>query len=347
MKLTQETHALTIRSFRGGLLENAHHFWAIAVSINTSAGASKPEHLLYSTPGSAELKTFFRSSAKPFQAFPIVRAGLADQLSQQQLAIACASHSGAAMHLRWADSILQMLKSPSNQDLVETSLGCGPQLPVDETEQQALRQQHLQPTRLHNNCSGKHAAMLWYLAQQGIPIAGYLSSHHPLQQEILGILQAYGEVSDIPVAVDGCGLPTFYLPLKTMALLYAKLGVLPEFQPITQAMTTYPELVGGDTGRVDTAIMQATAGKLLAKVGADGLLCVSKIAAGEGLALKLLDGNGPVRDLTVVHLLRHLGWLSQEQLDHPALQPWQRLSRFNTNGDVVGMYQLPWQDTAQ
>jgi len=313
-------------SGRKSLVENRHLGWLVVTNQDNS--------LLYCTPGALETATFFRSSAKPFQAFPLVEKGFSKQLSTEELAIACASHTGSQRHLELTRSIL------AKAGLSEAQLQCGPHVPSDPAMQETLRQSGEHPTRAHNNCSGKHAGMLFYCQQAGLDPSLYLNPSHPLQQSILNALRRWGGVDEIPLAIDGCGAPVFYLPLRTMALLYAHLGSTEDFKPLQTAMTSYPAIVGGE-GRVDTVLMQVSQGKLLAKVGADGVLCVARGNRGEGLALKLSDGSGEVRDMTLVQILLKLGWLEQEALQDARLSNYlTKTARLNTQNKTVGEYHV-------
>ncbi|HEY9746519.1 MAG TPA: asparaginase, partial [Oculatellaceae cyanobacterium] len=291
---------------RESLIENRHWGWV--------ALAKPLQRRLYCTPGAGQLATFFRSSAKPFQAFPLVAAGCADQLSTEELAVICASHTGSERHIALVQQIL------GKANLTPDALQCGPHPPLDDEARQKLREQGVSPTSVHNNCSGKHAGMLFYCRAAGLDTTSYLNPKHPLQQCIIEGLRRFSGVQEIPLAVDGCGAPVFYLPLSAMATLYAHLGSEAALAPIRQAMTAYPELVGGE-GRVDTVIMQVSRGQLLAKVGADGVLCVSRVGQGEGLAVKLADGSNTVRDLAVVAILHRLGWLDEIAWQDTRLQP--------------------------
>ncbi|WP_303672640.1 asparaginase [Vampirovibrio chlorellavorus] len=312
-------------SNRESLIENIHLGWLVVSHYQRG--------LLYSTPGALETATFFRSSAKPFQAYPLVADELHHQLTEAELALTCASHVGGSQHLDLARSILR------KAGLDENCLRCGPHNPIDATMRQDLRLSGQTPTAIHNNCSGKHAGMLFYCQQKDLPVDSYLHVDHPLQQRIFSYLRQWGRVEVIPTAIDGCGAPVFYLPLQTMALLYAHLGSAEPFAPLRDAMIRYPEIVGGE-GRVDTVIMQASRGRLLAKVGADGVLCVSQIDAGEGLAVKIADGNEAVRNMAVVEILTRLGWLDARAVQDERLAPFQERQRFNTAGKAVGHYQV-------
>ncbi len=314
-------------SNRESLIENIHLGW-IAISHHHRG-------LLYSTPGAQETATFFRSSAKPFQAYPLVADELHSKLTEPELALTCASHVGSSLHVDLARSVLR------KAGLEEHCLQCGPHSPIDAEMRDSLRQLGQTATAIHNNCSGKHAGMLFYCQQKGLPISNYLNVHHPLQQNILGHLAQWGGVQSIPTAIDGCGAPVFYLPLQTMALLYAHLGTSEAFRPLKEAMIHHPEIVGGE-GRVDTVIMQASQGRLIAKVGADGVLCVSQIGTGEGLAVKIADGNEVVRNMAVVEILIRLGWLDTQAIQDQRLASFRGQQRLNTQGKVVGHYQIQY-----
>ena len=309
------------------LVENRHVGWLVTTN--------RQGDILYSTPGAEDTATFFRSSGKPFQAYPLVESGIYRELSEEQLALACASHTSSERHMRIAASIL------TQAGLQESDLQCGPHAPSDATMVLRLQQSGKAPTPLFNNCSGKHAGLLFYCHKLGLDTKTYLQPQHPLQQKILTAVTRWGRVDeDIPLAIDGCGAPIFYLPLTTMASLYAHLGTSEEFLPLRAAMLRHPELIGGE-GRVDTVIMQASQGRLLAKVGADGVLCVAKVGKDEGLALKLSDGSAEVRDMTLVQILIQLGWLTEHALTDKRLQPYlEKRWRKNSQKKIVGSYEI-------
>ncbi|HEY9686398.1 MAG TPA: asparaginase [Coleofasciculaceae cyanobacterium] len=310
---------------RESYVENRHWGWMIVTDIQHGH--------LYCTPGADRIATFFRSSAKPFQAAPLVADGYAELLSSDELAITCASHSGSAEHLRLAASVLE------KSGLTETALQCGPHMPSDPAMLEKLRESGQQPGALHNNCSGKHAGMLFYCRRAGLDIQTYLDPQHPLQQRILALLKHWGQVSEIPLAVDGCGAPVFYLPLSAMARLFAALGSEPDFLPIVRAMTGHPVIIDGE-GRIDTVLMQVSQGQLLAKVGAEGVIGISRVGTGQGLALKIADGSNEIRNLAVVEILHRLGWLDDTALRDPRLAPYRNLDRANTQGKAVGCWKV-------
>jgi L-asparaginase II len=317
--------SILAETHRGGLTENRHWGW---ITLADSDGSC-----LYSTPGSESIGIFLRSSAKPFQAMPLVRAGLHRELSGEELAIACASHVASRYHLQVVEGLLQ------KAGLSPEHLQCGPHPPIDAETAQQLLCAGREPTPLHNNCSGKHAAMLFYCTRRNLGL-DYLDTAHPLQQEIGQIIRAWsGLESPAETAVDGCGTPTYHLPLLRAARLYARLGEDPEAAPIVNAMTTYPEAMSG-AGRVDAAVMKASGGKIVSKIGADGVSCISRVGVGQGLAFKIADGQNEIRNLLIPHLLHRLGWLDDEAWHHPELAPFRDLSRKNTQNKVIGAVRI-------
>jgi len=302
-------------------VENQFLGWALAVDTRGTCHVS--------TVNAENLSTFIRSAAKPFQALPLLLTDAVNHLTEQQLAIACASHAGRQEHI---DVVRSLLKQA---DLEESALQCGEDWPVDMGERIRLKQESVPASRIFHNCSGKHAGMLFCCRQQGWPVENYLDPQHPLQRMILQQLKELTGLADIPVAVDGCGAPVFYLPLSAMAKLYAHLAVDEKFQAIRNAMSHHPELIGG-LGRVDTVLMQVTQSRLIAKVGADGVLCVSNTQNGQGLALKIGDGSAEIRNFAIIKLLMKWGWLSQQEAGDPRLKPHCDAKRLNSQGKVIG-----------
>jgi L-asparaginase II len=215
--------------------------------------------------GDAELVTFLRSSAKPFQALPLALEE--PDLPDEELAIACASHDGAPEHLAAVRALL------ARAGCTEDDLECGPE----------------RGARVNHNCSGKHAGMLLRVKRHGWPLPGYSALDHPLQQELRGLVAAALGVDDPPTAVDGCGVPTFAAPLSAMARAFSRLGSgeLPGAERITGVMRANPVLIGGETA-ADTRLMLALHDSI-AKRGAEGLLC-ALLPDGTGVAAKVEDG---------------------------------------------------------
>jgi L-asparaginase II len=240
---------IVVRVTRGGIVESRHRVHAVLVRDGSVERAA----------GDPELVCYLRSSAKPLQAIPLVDAY--EDLDDREVAIASASHLADDAQL----AAVRMLLARAGAS--EDDLECGPERGL----------------RLNHNCSGKHAGMLATCRARGWPTRGYRLPDHPLQVEIRALVErATGERA--PVAVDGCGVPTFAVPLTAAA---RSLIDLPE--RIRAAMRAHPELIRGH-GAPDTRLMQLRDG-WIAKGGAEGLLCASH-PDGTGLALKVEDGNG-------------------------------------------------------
>ena len=217
--------------------------------------------------GDAELVTYMRSSAKPLQALPLARAR--DDLDERDLAIASASHCAEPDQLEAARALL------AKAEATEDDLECGAE----------------DRSRLRHNCSGKHAGMLALCRARGWPTEGYRLAGHPVQDGCLAEIAAAAEVdaSEIPTAVDGCGVVTFALPLERMAHAFSRLESLDAGARVAAAMRAHPELIrGGDAA--DTLLMKTVPG-WTAKGGAEGLLCAAG-PDGVGVALKVVDGSG-------------------------------------------------------
>lgn len=292
--------------------------------------------------GDPSTVTYFRSSAKAFQAIPFLTSGAADAFgfNEEEIALTVASHSGERRHVRVAAGMLAKI------GLTESDLRCGAHRPFDEAESHRMLAAGEQPTQLHNNCSGKHTAMLAFAKHIGSDIATYDSPDSRIQKRILRCVSDFTEIplDQIAVGIDGCAVPNFALPVAAMAKSFVNLLSPTRFpEPtdlacsrIVSAMLRYPELIGGST-RLDTMLMQAAPNKFISKVGADGVwLCgvlpSEKWPTGLGIALKIEDGDDYLsRPAVTVDLLRQLGVL--ESTDLPELSP---LPIKNRRGDTVG-----------
>jgi L-asparaginase II len=323
---------------RGGLTESRHRGHVIAV---------EPDGRIVAQLGARETVTFLRSSAKPHQAIPLLTSGAADRFNfnEREVALACASHNGEAIHTQVAASMLRKL------GLGPEALKCGIHDPFSPEVTRELREKGEAPNVLQNNCSGKHAGMLALALQLGAPIETYDEASNPVQQAIGKVVSEFSDVpiEDIAVGVDGCGVPVFGITVKAMALMYARLVSPPlEFDATTRdacarivsAMTTHPELIGGTRDRLDTEVMRAANGRLVSKVGAEGVYTCGILPCedwprGLGLALKIEDGDDHrARPTVVIESLRQLGILADESLEAVA-----RYAFFpvrNRRGDVVG-----------
>jgi L-asparaginase II len=319
--------ALDVVATRGDLVESRHRVHAAAVHADGSLRAFA---------GDAHLVTFWRSCAKPLQVLPLVRAGGLERYGwgTDELALACASHGGEPEHVAVAERMLATI------GLETGDLACGTHEPLSRRGAQLVREKGGQVTRLHNNCSGKHAAMLARALIGGWPTAGYEHADHPVQREALDEVARWTGVaaSDIGIGIDGCGVTVFALPLAAMALAYARLGdALASGQEpaarIIRAMIARPFLLGG-TERFDTVLTEETEGRIVAKVGAEGVHSVLIPAASLGLALKVEDGNQRAQHIALLAALVQMGFLTEPL--SPRLAEFARRPVKNTRGEVVG-----------
>jgi len=279
-------------------------------------------------------RTFFRSCAKPFQAIPLVRGMLEREastpLSDEDLALICASHSGARQHVERVRSLLE------RAGFTEADLLCGTHPPYDERYAEELRSQGGEPGPLHNNCSGKHAGMLLACGVLGLPPADYIARDHPLQElictEVARFIGEGGEGGGaqrtdrrLAWGIDGCSVPTFHLPLTAAARAWAALAaprladlpaaVAAAAERILEAMARAPEMVAGP-GRFTTRLAEVTGGRVVGKEGAEGLYCLAvRGPAALGVAFKIADGSDRARDGVAMELLRQIGSLSGEEFD--------------------------------
>jgi L-asparaginase II len=311
---------------RGSTIESRHvvHAAAITADGNLLAQSGRPDCVAH-----------WRSCAKPLQVYPFVASGRFDASGwgPRELALACASHGGEPEHVALATSMLASI------GLSESALACGPHEPLSARGAQLLASSSTPPSRLHNNCSGKHTAMIASALRQGWTAAGYDLPSHPVQQQIRSELSRWTGLADgaIDVATDGCGVPVFILSLRQMALAYARLAQAAAGEEaagrIVSAMITHPFLVGG-TDRFDTTVMEETDGAVVAKLGAEGVHSVLLRDRGIGFALKVADGHSRAQYPAVLRLLQHLDAL-------PAVLPARLASVlitpvYDTRGNAIG-----------
>jgi L-asparaginase II len=269
--------------------------------------------------------TYFRSCAKPFQGIAALRTGIVERfdLTAEHVAIICASHNGEPRHVAVVRDLL------AHAGIDESALQCGAHWPYDEAAASVVRREMDEPLAVFNNCSGKHSGMLAAARVLDAPLGSYLEPSHPIQQRIRQVVEEFTgcATADIVYGIDGCSAPNAAVPLSAIARSFARLVTSDEAAAKTavEAMTTHPFLVGG-TKRFDTALMEVTEGRLLAKGGAAGAHCTADRRSGVGLALKLEDVDGTWMSAAVMAALTDLGWLApaeQRALDrfaHPTLR---------------------------
>src|ERR671916_224968 len=279
--LTEDAPLVALR--RGPIVESVHRGRLVFCD---------PAGTVLDATGDPDAYVYPRSSAKPFQALPLVLSGAAEAfgLTDRELAVACASHNAEEPHLAAVRSILK------KAGLTEDDLQSGAHLPLYEPEADELIRSGEEPRPIHGNCSGKHAGMLAVCVREGYEVATYRDPAHPLQRRILGLIAGVCGLreDEVLVAGDNCGVPTFALPLRSFATGLARIATgkgLPDelalaAMRIRDAMREQPFMVAG-SGRFDTDLMEST--DLLVKSGAEAVLAVGS-REGWGMVLKISDG---------------------------------------------------------
>ena len=294
---------------RGDQLESEH----IVQGVLANRSAAAVEY------GDGEHRTFWRSAMKPWQVLPLIEDGAYEAfgLSATHLAVACGSHGGTKMHVAKVLSLLE--RAGLGQGGVDF-LACGSHPPYDADARHEAICAGEPFSPLQNNCSGKHAAMLAMARHRDWPLTGYTESAHPVQVRIReGLRPWLGEDPDARAwARDGCSVPTPYVSLGRMAGAYARLMAAAaegDHAPaaVVGAMTAHPELTSSP-GRIPLTIMRATKGRLLAKEGAEGVLCLGDRGGEWGLALKAGDGAVRATGPAAIEILAAHGLLSAPEL---------------------------------
>jgi L-asparaginase II len=289
--------------------------------------------------GQVEEAVYPRSAIKPLQALAVIETGAAEAfaMSESEIALACASHSGQPIHTEAVAAWLARI------GLGVGDLECGAHPPSHPPSAAALIRAGLAPSAAHNNCSGKHTSMLTAARHRGERLRGYIMADHPVQQRWLATV---GEIcgtdlSRAPMGIDGCSIPTVAIPLTAMARGMARLadpsalstGRAEACRRIARAMAARPELVAG-SGRFSTVVMTGTGGRVLLKEGAEGVYCAALPSLGLGIALKIEDGAGRAAEAAMAAVLRYLGALDEADWGRlsDSLEPGLR----NWNGFAVG-----------
>jgi L-asparaginase II len=267
-----------VEAWRGNAIESFHRG---AVALVDGDGA------LVASLGDIDRPVFPRSATKLLQALPLVESGAADRyaLSDEELALACASHNGEPAHTRVAAAML------AKAGLDDSVLECGAHWPYHEGSAHALAAASAAPSALHNNCSGKHAGfvclgcLLADRQDRRSFLAGYVQPEHPVMREVGAAIQAATgcDLSHATRGTDGCSMPTYAIPLRQLAHAFARAG-----SGIATARA--PFMVGG-SARFDSVVMQALGERVFCKVGAEGMYCAALPEQGLGVAIKIDDGN--------------------------------------------------------
>ena len=303
---------MLVENQRGSVVESRHQ---VHVAVVDASGR------LVASAGNPDLVTFWRSAAKPFQTLPLVEDGAVERfgLSRQDLALACASHSSEPAQVALVRDFLQRI------GCAERDLMCGPHRPLSDAVAKDYETRGVRLTAVYSNCSGKHTGMLALAKVHGWPTEFYARADHPVQQRCLKAVSEHTELpaQEIGVAVDGCGVACFALPLRNMALAYTRLN-----GPILEAMSIHPELVAGE-GRPCTELMRAHPGRVVTKVGAEGVYSALLLREQLGVTLKVEDGHSLASALAIAAVLVELGLKPQ-----PASLMARPLT--NSRGETVG-----------
>jgi L-asparaginase II len=314
---------------RGALVES-RHCGAVAV-------ADTDGRVVFAL-GDIERPVYSRSAVKALQALVLVESGAADRyrLSEEELALACASHSGEPGHVAGVEHIL------GKAGLDAAALRCGAHWPISHSAAHVLARSGV-ATALHNNCSGKHAGFLCAACAIGVPHEDYFKPAHPVQREVraaIGSLAGLTLAQDA-CAIDGCSVPTWAVPLRNLAQAFAKFGTGRGLQPeranaaarLRAACAQHPWHVAG-TGRFCTEIMQRFGARVFVKTGAEGVYCGALPDHGLGIAIKCDDGAGRAAEVVMAAMIGR--FLSPDEAERTWLERFVRPTLRNWNGTEVG-----------
>ncbi len=331
------SHPVLVEALRGGTLESAHRG---ALAVVDADGA------VHTQLGSIDRPIFPRSAVKVLQALPLIESGAAEhwQLTNEELALACASHGGEPRHASTAAAML----NKAGVDVA--ALECGAHWPYNDAAVKALAASGQQPSALHNNCSGKHAGFVCL----GCKMAGdsdrraflsdYIQAQHPVMREVTAALQATTgyDLAKAPVGTDGCSIPTYAVPLRQLAHAFARVGSgvglssghQRAAQRLRAAVAAAPYMVAG-TGRFDSRVMTLLGARVFCKVGAEGVYCAALPDQGLGVAVKMDDGNtARACEVVMAALIVQLVRLSDDERATMAALADQAIT--NWNGIEVG-----------
>ena len=257
-------------------------------------------------------KFYHRSCMKPLQISPIIDLGIDKKynLTLEEIAVCSASHTGELIH---QEKILSVLKKLG---FCEKDLLCHEETPLSENEKIRLIKENIKPSKLHNNCSGKHSAMLAICRELNFNTSNYKDLSNPLSDFIINIVCELCEVKkeQTIISKDGCGLPVIATPLFNLGLGFLNLFLNKKYEKIKLAFLNYPYLIGGK-GRLDSEIISESK-NLIAKVGAAGLCVIVNTEKEEAIVVKIADANMEARAHSVINSLSQAGWISEENLNN-------------------------------
>lgn len=325
---SDDSPAILARVTRSGEVESSHR---------GSVVITKDDAVLHAW-GDIDAPVFVRSAAKPFQMLPFLERGLADRygVTPAELAILVASHSGTPEHVAIVRGLMKKL------GVDESELRCGPHAPYDVPSSIAIARAGDKPKPVHNNCSGKHVGFVRLARELGVDAAHYLDPDTASQQAVRVAVQEMTSTSDADlfVGIDGCGAPTFRMPLVALARGFARVATPTRCSPervralrsILAAVTSFPQVFSGP-GRLEDALINALPGRIFPKNGAEGVYAIGLAGTGLGIAIKVADGHERGYFPVVIDLLQRLGILTEVPA---ALERFRRAPILNTQKIVVG-----------
>ncbi|MBV0913395.1 asparaginase [Anianabacter salinae] len=316
-----------VEVWRGDMIESRHRGHAVICG---------PTGEIEEAWGDPDAIIYPRSSCKMLQALPLIESGAADAhgLTTKQLALACASHQGAAIH---SEHVTRWL---SDLGLSDDDLRCGPEDPRDRSARDALIRDGGTPCQYHNNCSGKHCGFLTLTRHLG---AGpeYVALDHPVQQAARDAFEAMTGMDSPGHGIDGCSAPNFATSLHGLARAMARFAAATEdgtsarnraAARLTTAMAMHPELVAGE-GRACTSLMRAMGGRAAVKTGAEAFFIAILPDLKKGIAVKIEDGATRASEAVIAALLARVGAI---EADHPAIQALTDAPLVNRRGVTAG-----------
>jgi L-asparaginase II len=316
-----------VEMVRGALTESRHRG---AVAVVDADGA------IVLALGDVARPVYPRSAVKPIQALPLVESGAAARygFADEEIALACASHGGEPSHVALAGRML------ARAGLDASALECGAHWPSHLPSSRALARSGVEPSALHNNCSGKHAGFLCVACAAGVDHRGYVAASHPVQREVRAALEDLAGVglSEDQCGIDGCAIPTWAVPLEALAHAFARFGTGQGLASeraraaarIRAACAAQPYYVAG-TGRFCTEVMKIFGARVLAKTGAEGVFCGALPEQGFGIALKCDDGATRAAEVAMAAVIARVLPMSEEErgalerFARPVLRNWSRV----------------------
>jgi len=327
------TNPVLVEVTRGGIVESRHRGAFCVVGQKGDVVLSQ---------GDVDQVIFPRSSVKCIQALAMMESGAAEtyNFTDEEIALACASHGGEVQHVGVAQSMLNKM------ELTKELLQCGSHWPMNEEAGRSLAMEGETPNTLHNNCSGKHSGFLAFLKHEKVTPKGYTEVDHPLQVKIREAMEDVCEVdlSDAPVGIDGCAIPTWALPLKQLALGFAKYAKSEDHFPkaraaamkrITDAVFAAPYMVAGKD-RYCTGVMTAFPKRVFVKVGAEGVFTAFVPEKGLGIAVKCDDGAFRGAEIILSAIFEDLGVITKDEFAKAGVTDFYQTALKNRNGTEVG-----------